>query len=213
MRGSPQEFEPNRRIRRAERRLLTSAANPARCPVMRGPALGAVHRLLQAGIMSVSLHASAATAAAPSRPIALAPARVGCDRRPDGKFLLRSPTPLAPYDANLGRMFRSAVEAQAQRIVLAERGLDRRWRKLSYAQARRQVDAIAQALLDRGLSAERPVMVLSGNDIEHALLMLACYAAGLPIASISTCRRASPRCCRTLRPTKRWRARSSRGCG
>ena len=47
------------------------------------------------------------------------------------------------------------------------------------------MDALAAALLARGLSAERPVMILSGNAIDHALLMLAGYTAGVPVAPIS----------------------------
>ena len=70
------------------------------------------------------------------------------------------------------------------RIFLQERAGDG-WRKLSYEQARRSVDAIAAALIARGLSAERPVMILSANAIDHALLMLAGYTAGIPVAPIS----------------------------
>ena len=70
------------------------------------------------------------------------------------------------------------------RIFLQERTGDG-WRKLTYEQARRTVDALAAALLERGLSAERPVMILSANAIDHALLMLAGYTAGMPVAPIS----------------------------
>ena len=59
------------------------------------------------------------------------------------------------------------------------------WRKLTYAEARQIVDALAQGLLARGLSAERPVMILSGNSIDHALLTLAGHTAGIPVAPIS----------------------------
>ena len=68
--------------------------------------------------------------------------------------------------------------------MLAERdGPD--WRKITYADARRQVDAIAASLIERGLSADRPIMILSGNAIDHALLMLAGFTAGIPVAPIS----------------------------
>src|SRR6267143_4097177 len=81
-------------------------------------------------------------------------------------------------------MFRAAVEAGPDRAFLAERAGDR-WRTLTYASARPIVDGIAAAFLERGLSAERPAMVLSGNSIDHALLMLAAYTAGIPIAPVS----------------------------
>jgi len=120
----------------------------------------------------------------PYRPIAFAPVDVTCDPVHGGGFRLRSRTPLAPHDPSLGRMFRAAVEAQPDRVFLAERSEDG-WRALTYAASRPIVDAIAAAFLERGLSAERPVMVLSGNSIDHALLMLAAYTAGIPIAPIS----------------------------
>ena len=81
-------------------------------------------------------------------------------------------------------MFRAAVEARPDRVFLAERTGDG-WRTLTYAACRRIVDAIAAAFIERGLSAQRPVMVLSGNSIDHALLTLAAYTAGVPIAPIS----------------------------
>jgi len=125
-----------------------------------------------------------APAAAPYRPIDFAPVDVACEAMPDGGFRLRSRTPLGPYDPSLGRMFRAAVEAQPGRTFIAARP-NGFWHGLSYEACRMEVDRIAAAFLERGLSAERPVMILSGNGIEHALLMLAAYTAGVPIAPIS----------------------------
>jgi feruloyl-CoA synthase len=123
-------------------------------------------------------------AADPHRPIAFAPARVTRTADPDGTIRLTCTAELGAYDPSLARLFRSAVEAQPDRVFLAERAGDT-WRKLTYADARRTVDALAAALLARGLSAQRPVMILSANSIDHALLMLAGYTAGVPVAPIS----------------------------
>jgi feruloyl-CoA synthase len=120
----------------------------------------------------------------PCRPIAFAPVDIACDAVPGGGFRLRSRTPLGSHDPSLGRMFRAAVEVQPDRVFLAERSGDG-WRTLSYAASRPLVDAIAAAVLERGLPAERPIMVLSGNSIDHALLMLAAYTAGISIAPVS----------------------------
>ena len=120
----------------------------------------------------------------PCRPIAFGPVDIACDGVSGGGFRLRSRTPLAPHDQSLSRMFRAAVEAGPDRVFLAERS-NNGWRTLTYAASRPIVDGIAAAFLERGLSAERPVMVLSGNGIDHALLMLAAYTAGIPIAPIS----------------------------
>jgi feruloyl-CoA synthase len=121
----------------------------------------------------------------PHRPIAFAPVDVACDAMAGGGFRLSARTPLAPHNPGLGRMFRAAVEAQPDRVFLAERDGSGNWRALTYAACRPLVDGIASAFIERGLSAEQPVMVLSGNGIDHALLMLAAYTAGVPIAPVS----------------------------
>jgi feruloyl-CoA synthase len=118
------------------------------------------------------------------RPIAFAPVDIRCDTIDGGGFRLAARTPLAAHDPGLGRLFRAAVEAAPDRVFLAERSGDG-WRSLTYAACRPLVDGIAAAFIERGLSAERPVMVLSGNGIDHALLMLAAYTAGIPIAPVS----------------------------
>src|SRR5437763_1370202 len=121
---------------------------------------------------------------APHRPITFAPAQVRRIDEPDGTIRLTCADALGAYEPNLARLFRSAVEAQPDRVFLAERAGEA-WRKLTYQDTRGAVDALAAALLTRGLSAERPVMVLSANSIDHALLMLAGYTASVPVAPIS----------------------------
>jgi len=123
-------------------------------------------------------------ASAPIRPIKFAPADIEQTKSADGSILLRSRTPLAPFEENLAKVFRNAVETAPSRTFLAERNATG-WRKITYAEARRLVDTIAASLIERGLSAERPVMILSGNTIEHALLMLAGLSAGVPVAPVS----------------------------
>ena len=67
----------------------------------------------------------------------------------------------------------------AQRVKNAD-GSKGDWRAISYGEALASARSIGQALLDRGLSAERPVVILSENDLEHALLALGCLFAGVP---------------------------------
>src|SRR5690606_4399050 len=114
-----------------------------------------------------------------------ATAEVVCHSTPGGGFRIQSKRALQPIEPSLAGLFRRAVERQPERLFLAERDAGGIWQGVTYAQARARVDAVAQALLDRGLSAERPVMILSGNSIEHAILMLAGYTAGVPVAPIS----------------------------
>jgi len=102
---------------------------------------------------------------------------------PLGTVYVRSPRPLGPYPARLtDRLERWAGEAPA-RIFLAQRGAGGQWRTLAYADALTAVRAIAESLLRRRL--DRPVVILSENSIEHALLALACMYCGIPYAPIA----------------------------
>lgn len=121
----------------------------------------------------------------PLRPVRLGPADVVVERRDDGAILLRSPHPLPEYPKNLTQRLVHWAAAAPDRVFLAQRDASGGWRTLSYAQALTAVRAIAAALLERDLSVERPIAILSGNDIEHALLGLAAMHVGIPYAPIS----------------------------
>jgi feruloyl-CoA synthase len=82
-------------------------------------------------------------------------------------------------------MMRHWADARPDGIFLAERNPDGDWRSVTYAEARVQCDAISQSLLDRGLGADKPVMLLSGNGIDHGLLSFAAMQVGIPIAPVS----------------------------
>src|SRR5687767_434528 len=125
------------------------------------------------------------SATAPLRPVRLGPADVLLDRRADGTLLLRSPHPLENYPDKLTERLEHWAQAAPERIFLAQRNAAAGWRTLSYTQTLAQVRAIAQALLERDLSPERPIAILSGNDVEHALLALAAMLVGIPYAPIS----------------------------
>jgi feruloyl-CoA synthase len=75
--------------------------------------------------------------------------------------------------------------AAPQRVCFAKRGADGNWQELTYGQVMAAVRSIGQSLLERELSVERPVMVLSENDLEHALLMLAGQHVGIATAHVS----------------------------
>jgi feruloyl-CoA synthase len=119
------------------------------------------------------------------RKIPLGPSNAVFTRREDGSILVHSPHALGPYPARLTERLVHWAHEAPERPFLAERGVDGAWRALSYAQALIQVRSIGQALLDRDLSAERPVAILSGNDLEHAVLALAAMHVGVPYAPVS----------------------------
>ncbi len=102
-----------------------------------------------------------------------------------GNVYLRSPDPLPAYPRKLTERLDHWAEHAPERVFLAQRGPDGAWLRLTYAQARSRARRVAQALLERRLSAERPVAVLSGNDFAHALIQLGALYAGVPYAPVS----------------------------
>lgn len=118
------------------------------------------------------------------RAVRLGPTEVTLERRPGGVVHMRSPHALAPYPRHLLERLRYWADTAPKRTLFAQRAGDG-WRTLSYGEAWRKAQRVGAALLERGLSAERPLVVLSGNDIEHALLHLGSMYVGIPYAPIS----------------------------
>jgi len=121
----------------------------------------------------------------PLRPVRLGPADVAVERRGDGAIVMRSPHPLPRYPRMLTERLAHWASAAPDRVFLAQRDATGGWRTMNYTETYTAVRAIAAALLQRGLNADRPVAILSGNDIEHALLGLAAMHVGIPYAPIS----------------------------
>jgi feruloyl-CoA synthase len=120
----------------------------------------------------------------PLSALAFAPAAVEVDRRADGTVVLRSPQRLGEYARSVGTWLDAWAARAPERVFLAERQ-GAGWRSVTYAAARTAVRAIAAGLLSRGLSAERPVAILSDNGVDHALLALGAMHVGIPAAPIS----------------------------
>jgi feruloyl-CoA synthase len=111
--------------------------------------------------------------------------RIAAQRRDDGVLLLRSEEELGPYGPSMAQLFRAGSEAHPERALAARREGDG-WTTLTWGEARRRADPIAQALLDHGLRPDRPLMVLSANSLEHLVITLGCLTAGVPVVPIST---------------------------
>ena len=118
-----------------------------------------------------------------SRP-RFAPPGVELDRRADGTIVLRSPQALGQPDRALGEWLVRWAGRAPDRVFLAERAGDA-WRRLTYRETLDAVRRVGQALLDRGLDAERPVAILSDNGVDHALVALGAMHVGVPVAPIS----------------------------
>src|SRR4051812_30365359 len=120
-----------------------------------------------------------------TRPVKLCPAEVLVDRRADGALLLKSGRTLPPYPDKLTDRLVHWANAAPDRVFMAERAADAGWRTITYADTLASVRRIGAALLTRNLSAERPIVILSGNDLAHALLGLAANYVGIPYAPVS----------------------------
>ncbi|MDB5220652.1 MAG: feruloyl-CoA synthase [Myxococcaceae bacterium] len=99
--------------------------------------------------------------------------------------MLRSPVPLGDVARCVGDMLVHWAKAAPSRTFLAERDASGGWRTVSYAQALAAVRALAHELLDRGLGPSRPLLILSGNAVDQALLTLAGMHVGVPVAPVS----------------------------
>jgi feruloyl-CoA synthase len=111
---------------------------------------------------------------------------IAVERRADGTIVLKSRIPLQPYERHIPASLAKWAKQAPERIWLAQRGgPDRQWRKVSYGEAKRTVDALTQGLLNLGIAEGRPVAILSGNSIEHALMTQAAMQARLPAAPVS----------------------------
>jgi feruloyl-CoA synthase len=110
---------------------------------------------------------------------------VAVDRRADGSMVVRSTETMSPVADKLTARLEHWAAAAPDRTFLAQREAGGDWQRLSYADALYSVRSIARALLDRDVPAERPVAILSGNGIDHALMALACMMVGVPYAPVS----------------------------
>ncbi|UGS35562.1 feruloyl-CoA synthase [Capillimicrobium parvum] len=112
--------------------------------------------------------------------------RILAEERPDGTLILRSADPLGAYPPSLVHAFRAQSEAHPDRVFAAERAPGAEpWTTLTWGDARTRADGVAQALLDRGLGADRPLMILSGNSLAHLVMALGALTAGVPVLPVS----------------------------
>ena len=120
-----------------------------------------------------------------SRNLFATPAIVA-DRRADGSILVKSTVPLQPGARCIGDWLEHWARQAPDRIFVADRAsADAPWTTVTYKDALQQVRSAAAWILAQGLSAERPLVILSDNSVEHALFALAAQHVGVPSAAIS----------------------------
>src|SRR3954470_23984590 len=135
--------------------------------------------------MSASTESAARAGDHPLRPISFGTPAVTIERREDGTVYLRPKAPLSDYPVRLTDRLHHWAKAAPDRVFMAERNAARGWRQITYAELLASSRHIASALLARGLSAEKPVVILSGNSIDHALVAFGGLYAGIPFCPVS----------------------------
>jgi feruloyl-CoA synthase len=140
---------------------------------------------LQARSADVSVPGNSGREAGRVRAVRLRTSGASIEYLAGGVVRVRSDEALGHYPKVLTDRLAQWASLAPQRICFAKRGADGNWQGLTYAQVLAAVRSIGQSLLERELSAERPIMVLSENDLEHALLMLAGQHVGIATAHVS----------------------------
>src|ERR1700722_3679613 len=119
------------------------------------------------------------------RAISFSDPAVSVERKADGTIHLRPKQTLGEYPVRLTDRLHHWANLARDRVFMAEREGGRGWRQITYEELLVSSRHIASALLARGLSAERPVVILSGNSIDHALLAFGALYAGIPFCPVS----------------------------
>ncbi len=125
----------------------------------------------------------------PFKPLSLKPPSIAVTRK-DGNIYVRSRYPLGEMARSIVHLLEARAAAHPERPFMAERtpqqdGSTGDWRFITYGQINTRANEIALALLDRGLGPHAALMVLSGNSIRHAAMMLGAMKARVPIAPVS----------------------------
>jgi feruloyl-CoA synthase len=107
------------------------------------------------------------------------------DRRDDGSVILRPLRDLPALPRTLIESLEHWATVAPDRVLVARRGAGAAWREVTYGQMRERVRRVAGGLSTRNLSAQRPIVILSGNSIEHLTLALAAMWAGIPYCPVS----------------------------
>jgi feruloyl-CoA synthase len=121
----------------------------------------------------------------PLRSISYGDPAVTIERRDDGTIYLRPTNSIGAYPDRVTDYLHHWAKAAPDRVFMAERAVGGGWREVTYAQMLDATRHVASALLSRGLSADRPVVILSGNSVDHALLAFGALYAGIPYCPVS----------------------------
>ena len=111
--------------------------------------------------------------------------RIIMETRPDGSIIVTQEGALPAYPRCITERFMAFAASHPDRVWMGQRDANGAWETVTYAEGRRAIEAVASFLVVRGLSVERPLLILSGNSIPHAVLALGAQHAGIPSAALS----------------------------
>ena len=123
--------------------------------------------------------------AAPFKPLKQKPPKITVRRAVDGTVYVASDYPLGEIKRSTVHLLEERAAMHPERRFIGERGADGQWVFVTYGEANARADAVASALLARGMNADTPLMILSGNSIAHAVMALGAMKAGVPVAPVS----------------------------
>jgi feruloyl-CoA synthase len=121
---------------------------------------------------------------APFRDARYAPRNLQIERRAGGEIVLSNPTTFSERFQTATAALAHWAQAAPQRVWLAERSGEG-WRTLTYAEGWQRVQTLAGGLREAGIIGSRPLMILSNNGVDHALLRYAAMSQGMPVATVS----------------------------
>ncbi|KAA9007855.1 feruloyl-CoA synthase [Histidinibacterium aquaticum] len=110
---------------------------------------------------------------------------VRSETRDDGSILVWQEEPLGAFPRCMTERFMHWAETEPDRVWMAERGADDAWQKTTYAEGARSIEGIGTALVEMGLTPERPLLILSANSVSHALMALGAQHVGVPSAALA----------------------------
>ena len=120
------------------------------------------------------------------REVSFAKPAVVVENLSDGGVVLRSPQSIGDYPESQSAWLIKWASKTPNSIFLADRSKgESSWRRITYREFLTQIASVAQALLNRGLSVDRPVAILSDNSIDNALLLYGAMHVGIPVVPIS----------------------------
>jgi feruloyl-CoA synthase len=136
-------------------------------------------------VVSGAMKAATVEATSILSELEFAPRDVRVETRPNGTLILRSPIVLPAADWSIVDFLPVWAGKAPDQVFLAQRGSDGQWVDITYRQMWQQVQSASQALIERGAKPGDRLAILSGNSIEHAVIMFAAMAIGVVVAPVS----------------------------